>query len=129
MNLGSAQCQNVRLTDKYVLQADCTSPSSAPPDKLSRTHLNLDLNNCFANYKGTLNRAKPGGGFGASCPSCTLDDKYTMHCDCETGNGNETMKTEYDLNNWHPVRISGYSSSNLKIDCFEDAGINDDGMC
>ncbi|KAI1184574.1 hypothetical protein F5B17DRAFT_433421 [Nemania serpens] len=107
MSLRDALCKNVHLTDKYVLNADCTNPYDPPP--LQTRSISLDLNKCFANYLGTLNYVQDGG-FGASCDECHLEggDAYNLVCQCDMGDGtNKNMNTTYKLGDWKTVRIEG----------------------
>ncbi|KAJ3578668.1 hypothetical protein NPX13_g1892 [Xylaria arbuscula] len=120
----SQGCINVKITDDLILEADCKSTSNYPGDH-PRKHASIDLNGCFANYKGTLNAAQPGG-FGASCSNCSLDDKYTLHCDCATGSGTQTMKTSYDLSYWRTVHVFYADGSDDPVmGCAGDAGIDE----
>ncbi|KAI1159472.1 hypothetical protein F5B18DRAFT_655590 [Nemania serpens] len=88
----------------------------APVEKMSlrdalckNQPINLDLNQCFANYLGTLNYVQDGG-FGSSCDECYVDDsddtKYNLVCQCDTG-ADSTMNTTYALGDWKTIRIQG----------------------
>ncbi|KAI0503242.1 hypothetical protein F5B22DRAFT_558798 [Xylaria bambusicola] len=120
INLEHAPCQNIRLEGQYVLRMDnCTSA------RFPETHVNLsvDLNDCLANYRGTLNKVDKDGGFGATCPKCTIGKRYMLECQCNTGNGNETMTSTFDMNYWRNIRISSDFGYHFELICANDWGI------
>ncbi|KAI0401139.1 hypothetical protein F4802DRAFT_601413 [Xylaria palmicola] len=123
MSLSDAHCEDINLTDSYILHARCVSVSSpswdlnSPPKDIS-----LDLNKCFANYMGTLNFV-PDGGFGTSCPECTIDDKKNLVCKCGIGAGMGYKETTQGLNDWRIIRVAGLGNSEIEMSCHQDIGI------
>ncbi|KAI0457017.1 hypothetical protein F5B21DRAFT_465249 [Xylaria acuta] len=103
MSLGAANCQNIHLTDGHVLHATCTNPA-ADPSYTKPVDLSLDLNDCFANYMGTLNYVS-NGGFGSSCSSHLVGTKLVSKC--SVGKDRGTKHNEYELNDWHTIRLTG----------------------
>ncbi|KAI1372319.1 hypothetical protein F4677DRAFT_265039 [Hypoxylon crocopeplum] len=97
--LGNSDCTNIHLTDGHVLRATCTDPATR-----SRHDYDLDLNNCFANYLGTLDHT-PHGDFGPSCNSCHMSGTKLI-CECSAGAGRGTKHNEFELDNWWTVQIN-----------------------
>ncbi|OTA57453.1 hypothetical protein K449DRAFT_424833 [Hypoxylon sp. EC38] len=104
--LGNSNCTDIHLTDGHVLHANCDNPGHG-----TFMDVDLDLNQCFANYLGTLNFTPNGhGGFGGSCSSCQIvDTKLT--CQCSMGENRGTKYTEVELNDWNVIQVQEDSLS------------------
>ncbi|KAI0149649.1 hypothetical protein F4776DRAFT_172816 [Hypoxylon sp. NC0597] len=111
--LGNSACTNIHLTDGHVLHANCEDPGYG-----KRMDVDLDLNQCFANYLGTLNFAPHGnGGFGGSCSPCQMvGTKLT--CQCLIGGNRGTKYSEVELNDWNVIQVEQDS-----ISCASNEGI------
>ncbi|KAI1393008.1 uncharacterized protein F4822DRAFT_392833 [Hypoxylon trugodes] len=96
--LGNSDCTNIGLTDGHVLHATCTDPGVG-----KSADFDLELNDCFANYLGTLNHVT-NGGFAGSCHSCHMDGTK-LTCDCSTGHGSSKHNV-VELNDWDVIQIT-----------------------
>ncbi|KAI0441737.1 hypothetical protein F4803DRAFT_551867 [Xylaria telfairii] len=101
--LWQASCKNIVLTDGHVLRATCTNPA-IDPATAQPTDLSIDLNTCFANYLGHLVYV-PDGGFGSSCNSLLNGTK--LIAECSAGQNQGSIYNEYELDDWHTIRMSG----------------------
>ncbi|KAI0965044.1 hypothetical protein F4678DRAFT_485667 [Xylaria arbuscula] len=118
MSLKDGDCTSLSLSDKTILQAECTNPAlKYTPNDRERMYLTLDR--CFANYLGTLNYV-PHGNFGNSCKDCHIDN-YVLTCQCEIGKGQGTKKTTYNLNNSDVIKLKS-NDFNYTMECH---GLND----
>ncbi|KAF2967664.1 hypothetical protein GQX73_g5905 [Xylaria multiplex] len=117
LSLSQANCENLYLEDGHILHVTCTNPiwdpKTTPPEDLT-----VNLNDCIANYMGTLNFAY-NGGFASSCESCKMDVKKLV-CECSAGEGLGTKHTEFDLDNWRVIRLR---APVLQISCGGSEGL------
>ncbi|KAI1414162.1 hypothetical protein F5Y13DRAFT_188689 [Hypoxylon sp. FL1857] len=98
--LGNSDCTNIQLTEGHVLHANCENPGYG-----ARADFELDLNECFANYLGTLNHVSHGnGGFAASCSPCQMIGTK-LSCQCSIGRDRGTRHSEVELNDWTVIQI------------------------
>ncbi|KAL7623604.1 hypothetical protein AAE478_005156 [Parahypoxylon ruwenzoriense] len=109
--LGNSDCTNIHLTDRYTLHATCTNPGYGTSKDFS-----LNLNECFANYLGTLNHT-PNGGFGGSCSPCTTSGTELV-CECQVGEGHGTRYNAVDLGDWNTIQLS-----DGKLSCSDTSGV------
>ncbi|KAI0425141.1 hypothetical protein F5Y09DRAFT_352663 [Xylaria sp. FL1042] len=106
MSISDAQCEDIHLVDNHVLHATCKNPY-LDPAHTSPQDLEMDLDDCFANYKGTLNNLMWGpGGFSGSCIACFVTDDIKLVCQCYTGEGRKTKYNEFDLDNWRVIKLT-----------------------
>ncbi|KAI0380358.1 hypothetical protein F5Y04DRAFT_104101 [Hypomontagnella monticulosa] len=98
--LGNSDCTRISLTEGHNLHATCINPGYGTP-----YDFDLDLNGCFANYLGTLNRVTNGkGGFAGSCSSCHLSGTKLI-CECSAGRGRGTKHNEVELADWNVIQV------------------------
>ncbi|KAI1296987.1 hypothetical protein F5Y03DRAFT_292211 [Xylaria venustula] len=113
LTLSEALCQNIHLTDNHILHATCTN-IGVDPRVGGPYDLTLNLDDCFANYEGTLSWLPgTGGGFSSSCKSCHMVGTK-LACQCETGlKPNDFKYNEYELDNWRVLKMS-YADFNMR---------------
>ncbi|KAI5857365.1 hypothetical protein GGS23DRAFT_600853 [Durotheca rogersii] len=111
--LGNSDCSDIHLTDRYTLHAICKDPEHRNYKEFS-----LDLNACYANYLGTLNRVDGGGGFGASCSPCSMSGT-NLTCECAIDGSGATRHTEVDLGGWRAVQVANGQLSCSNMDSFD----------
>ncbi|XXG99657.1 hypothetical protein Hte_005998 [Hypoxylon texense] len=94
-NIGKVDWDDLYLEDKYVLHATW-----------SGHEYTLDLNNCFANYEGSLTHILDGNGnFGQSCPSCAMNGTV-LTCECSKGEGLGNQHNEFQLDDFKTLQFS-----------------------
>lgn len=130
MSLSSGGCKNLDLIDNHILKASCTGwvtqgapkDSNSPPEEAPKTYrdVQLDLDLCFANYAGTLNRAYNKGGFSHSCEACVLvEGGMKLRCACKTGLAKPKWKTTFaGLDDWKTIHVN----YNGDLDCNNQDG-------
>ncbi|KAI0426270.1 hypothetical protein F5Y09DRAFT_319330 [Xylaria sp. FL1042] len=111
MSLKDANCDEISLDDQYTLQATCPNPYGYNPPEW---RVELSLNQCFANYLGTLNYV-PHGNFGQSCSDCHLDN-YILTCQCGIGEGKGTKEATYNLNDSGTIKLMA-ETWNFTMEC------------
>lgn len=124
----SAGCKNIDLISNHILKATCHGPAvthhvdkngNVQPN-LSWRDVELDLNLCFANYRGTLNRDYNKGGFSSSCEACVIVEGMKLRCACKTGWEEPKYKTTFaELDNWRTVHVGDDGS----LDCANKDGL------
>ncbi|KAI1770803.1 hypothetical protein F4818DRAFT_445986 [Hypoxylon cercidicola] len=91
-------CSNLRLTDNYLLEAECLSPNG-------RIHSTLDLDHCFANYFGNLVFVQRDGGFTYSCMNELVGNYSTvLEARCSMGEGKGQKGNYFDLNDCNYIQ-------------------------
>ncbi|KAI0104738.1 hypothetical protein GGR51DRAFT_572681 [Nemania sp. FL0031] len=118
-SLTDANCENIQIKDNHILTATCTEKDFSMPFTVDAS---LDLNDCFANYMGTLKLVYQGGGFSSSCDKIGLVNKTKLVADCGKGkeNGGGTIHNEYELDNWRVIRLG---LSHFNMSCSSTEGI------
>lgn len=121
MSLGNGGCSDISLEADHILHANCKGYVSedpyGPPQKAKKVQ--LDLNKCFVNNLGTLNRAYGRGGYAGSCVACLVQDK-TLRCSCKTGLKEPELKTNFiNLDDWRTILVS----PNGDLGCPDTSGV------
>lgn len=121
MSLSTGTCSDISLEDDHILHASCkgyVSPDPRMPPKKAKK-AQLDLDQCFVNSLGTLNRVYSGGGYSASCVACLIQD-LTLRCSCETGLKQPELKTNFvNLDDFRTIHVS----TDGDLSCPDSTGI------
>ena len=115
MSLSSGGCTDITLEAAHILHANCKGwdgdsfhpDPNKPPKQAKKTQ--LDLDRCFVNNLGTLNRAYGKGGYSGSCVACLIQDGTTLRCSCGTGLKQPELKTNFvNLDDWRTINVSPF---------------------